>query len=280
MGILSVDMMGGLGNQLFQIAVAYAYAKQHGLDLVFSDTWDHKAGREPLWNYYFATMPMPWTILPKHQYTSYTWHRVSESGFLYAPLNIPPGYSEYLLYGFFQSSQYFGQYADEIRSILQIEKCHLTKAQETLALNGIKEPDGWIVAHVRRGDYLAMAHVHVVTDENYFKRARAEIAKQIGPRTVCWISEDLDWVYKNVYEQGDVVMNSDTMTDFACLSLFRHVIMSNSTYSWWATWLNPKSYEISTRVICCPDRWFGPAGHQDVETIFEPGWVRIETTSG
>ena len=73
-------------------------------------------------------------------------------------------------------------------------------------------------------------------------------------------------------------MNNDMMTDFACLSLFRHVIMSNSSYSWWATWLNPSSYDTGSRVICCPDRWFGPTGPQDVETIFEPEWIRISTT--
>ena len=274
MSILTLDMKGGLGNQLFQIGAAYAYAKEHGFELVFCDTWDHKKGREPIWDFYFRhDRVLPWKIIRKNIYQSIHWHRVYESGFLYNPLQIPLGLPFHMLCGYFQSSKYFGTYANEIRSILQIHPDYITKAKQALASSGIENPDGWIVAHVRRGDYLEASDFHVVTHAQYFKNARAEIAKRIGPRTVCWISEDIDWVYKNVYEQGDVVMNGDTMTDFACLSLFRHVIMSNSSYSWWATWLNTNAYD--TRVICCPDRWFGPTGPQDVETIFEPEWIRI-----
>jgi hypothetical protein len=55
-------------------------------------------------------------------------------------------------------------------------------------------------------------------------------------------------------------------------------VIANSTFSWWATWLNPNNYV--DRVICCPNKWFGPEGPQDFETIYEPEWIRIETTSG
>lgn len=276
MSVLTLDMMGGLGNQLFQIATAYAHAKENGFELVFSDTWDHKAGREPIWNYYFkSNNTMPWNIVSRNIYQVIHWRRLHESGFLYDPIRIPLGLPYYMLCGYFQSSKYFGVYTNEIRSILQIHDDYIKRAEASLADVGIHDVDGWIVAHVRRGDYLELPQFHVVTGQKYFKDARAEIAKRVGSRTVCWISEDMDWVYKNVYEQGDIVMNGDTMTDFATLSLFRHVIMSNSSYSWWATWLNTNNYDSKTRVICCPDKWFGPTGHQNVETIFEPEWIRI-----
>lgn len=280
MSILTLDMLGGLGNQLFQIATAYTYAKEYGYELTFTDTWPHKSGREPIWDYYFKerSLTLPWKSIPRSQYERIPWYRLYESGFLYNPMKIPQGHPYYMLSGYFQSSTYFGAYANEIRSMLQIHDDHLTQAKASLASAGIHDPDGWIVAHVRRGDYLKVPDFHVVTNAKYFKDARDAIAKQIGPRTVCWVSEDIDWVYKNVYEQGDIVISNNSITDFAIISLFRHIIMSNSSYSWWATWLNPCSY--SNRAICCPDRWFGPTGHQQVETIFEPEWTRIVTTSG
>lgn len=273
-------MQGGLGNQLFQLATAYAYAKQHGCELIFTDTWQHKSGREPIWEPYFKDRlrSMPWNTIPSQQYTAVPWHILRESGFLYDPIQFPEGSTFYMLCGYFQSSKYFGQYANEIRSMLQIHDDNIADARKSLATVGIHDPDGWIVAHVRRGDYLEAARFHVATDAKYFKDARAAIAKQIGPRTVCWVSEDSEWVYKNVFEQGDIIIRNSSLTDFATISLFRHVIMSNSSYSWWATWLNPCSY--TDRAICCPDRWFGPTGPQDVETIFEPEWTRIATTSG
>jgi len=274
-------MLGGLGNQLFQIGTTYAYAKEHGYELVFTDTWQHKPGREPLWLTYFKDRlkSMPWKTIASEQYKAIPWHMLHESGFLYDPIRFPDvNRPFYMLSGYFQSSKYFGQYANEIRSMLQIHDDHIAEARKSLATVEIHDPDGWIVAHVRRGDYLELPNYHVVTNAKYFKDARAAIAKQVGPRTVCWISEDSEWVYKNVFEQGDVVLSNTSMTDFAAIALFRHVIMSNSSYSWWATWLNPCSY--TDRAICCPDRWFGPTGHQNVETIFEPEWTRIATTSG
>lgn len=277
--ILTVDMMGGLGNQLFMIATAYAHAKEYGCELVFADTWDHKAGREPIWSTYFKDRlaSLPWNTIPRLLHSAIGWHHLHESGFLYNPITVPKVPFS-MLHGYFQSSKYFGAYQSDIRSILQIHDDHLTKAKANLALAGIENPDGWIVAHVRRGDYLEAANYHSVTNAKFFNDARAVIGAKIRPRTVCWVSEDIKWVYENVFQQGDVVVSSDFMTDFATISLFRHVIMSNSSYSWWATWLNPCSYD--SRVICCPDKWFGPSGPQDVETIFEPEWIRIETTSG
>jgi Glycosyl transferase family 11 len=272
-------MMGGLGNQLFMIATAYAYAKEYGCELVFADTWDHKAGREPIWITYFKDRlaSLPWKTIPRDQHSAIGWHPIYESGFLYSPITAPNAKFS-MLHGYFQSSKYFGEYQSEIRSMLQIHDDYLTQAKANLASAGIENPDGWIVAHVRRGDYLELPNYHVVTNAKFFNDARAAIAAKIRPRTVCWVSEDTKWVYENVFQQGDIVLSSDSMTDFATISLFRHVIMSNSSYSWWATWLNPCSYD--SRVICCPDKWFGPTGHQDVETIFEPEWIRIETTSG
>jgi len=133
---------------------------------------------------------------------------------------------------------------------------------------------------VRRGDYIRFAPYHVVTTPEYFKGARAEICKRIGLRTVCWITEDPQWVYENVFQDGDKVMYGDSLTDFAALAQFKYLILSNSTYSWWAAWLNPRGYPITDRIICCTSKWFGPTGHQEYESVFESNWLRIDTISG
>jgi hypothetical protein len=244
---VSIDLSGELGNQLFKIAAAYAIAKEYGYSLVFLDSWN---------NY----MNLDLRLLNSEEYDRIPWHCIDEPNFSCNPITIPKGHIAYKLEGCYQSSRYFSSYADDVRNFLQIPDNLIKKANEYLASIHIENPDGWIAAHV--GCDLA--------NKDYFKRARASIAGRIGPRTVCWISEDIDWVYKNVYENGDNVISCDTMTAFACLSLFRHIIMSNSSYSWWATWLNPNNYKTGTRVICCPDKWIS----------YEADWTRIHTTSG
>lgn len=275
---LTIGLMGGLGNQLFQIATAYAYAKEHSMDLVLPDSWYDKSDRHPVWDTYFRNSSHGFNLISSNHFRNIHWTDIHEKSFSYAPIYHTPGSSNYRLNGYFQSSTYFNNHKDEIRILLQIPNNLINAANEAFTRTPIHNPDGWIAAHVRRGDYLFASNYHVVTDAEYFKKAREEINKRIGPRTVCWITEDPEWVYKNVHQQGDVVICGDSMTDFACLSQFRHIIMSNSTFSWWATWLNPNNY--ADRVICCPNKWFGPQGPQDFETIYEPEWIRIETMSG
>ena len=281
--ILTINFIGGLGNQLFQIAAAYAYAKKYGFHLVFKDTWTCHKDRDPVWSYYFINtdIKMPWKLISPKQFNTFKWFLIREPSFSYSEPKAPLDRKALpftLLHGYYQSSQYFNDYADEIRSLLQIHPNHIAKARAALAQTGVNEPDGWIGAHVRRGDYIegGQIPIHSVTNAEYFKKARAIIQKEIGLRTVCWITDDPEWVYKNLYEQGDVVQSSDKMTDFASLSLFRHIIMSNSTFSWWATWLNPLDYMASSRKICCPSKWFGPKGPQDYESIYEPDWIRVD----
>jgi hypothetical protein len=274
--LLTANLSGGLGNQLFQIANAYAYAKRYGFELVFKDSWFYHADRDPIWSYYFIDINPSWKLLSSKEHASFKWHLIRELYFFYTPIKAPLEPLEItMLEGYYQSSQYFNDYANEIRSLLQIHPTYLQKARVALSQAGINEPDGWIAAHVRRGDYVNNLH-HYVADVAYFKRARARIQADIGGRTVCWITDDIEWVYKNVYEQGDVVQSSDKMTDFASLAQFRHILMSNSTFSWWATWLNPLAYESNSRKICCPSTWFGPKGPPQYESIYEPDWIRVD----
>jgi hypothetical protein len=254
--------MGGIGNQLFQIAAAYACAKRYSMELVFPESWNTKADRPPIWDIY--PIKHYFNLISKEEYDRIHWLNVNEPSFSYSPIDLPSGYQNYKLIGYFQSSMYFNDYKDELRILLQPPV--------------IRSDDmsGWIGVHVRRGDYLAAADYHMTTDAEYFKRARAEITRRIGKRAVVWITDDSEWVYKNTYEDADCVMSSYHIDDFKQLSQFKHIIMSNSTFSWWATWLNPNNYV--DRIICCPDKWFGPSGPQDFETVFEPDWIRI--TSG
>ena len=283
--ILTANLLGGLGNQLFQVAAAYAYAKKYGFQLIFKESWPCDQNREPIWSYYFLGKDLPWKLVPAKQFQSFKWFSIKEPSFAFAPIVAPLDRNALpftMLEGYYQSSQYFKDYTEDIRSILQIRPHYIEKAHASLDHAGVKEPDGWIAAHVRRGDYLdpMQAPIHSVTSKDYFKRARARIQKDIGLRTVCWITDDMEWVYRNLYEQGDVVLNGDTMTDFAALSLFRYMILSNSTFSWWAAWLNPLGYDTPSRRICCPSKWFGSSGPPSYESIYEADWIRIDTISG
>lgn len=276
--IVTVHLMGGLGNQLFQIAAAYAYAKDNGLELALPSSWADRPDRPPLWNSYLDISKWK-NIINEDQYNNAPWLIISESGFEFKTLP-PLGNHVWFckLLGYFQSSQYFSKYKDEIRIALQPHPLLLAESKTNLKDVSIEDTDKWIVAHVRRGDYVNNPDYHLVCTSEYYNGAKDVIQERTGLKKVCWITDDFYWVHIHLYTYGDVILSGDSSVDFTNLTQFRHMILSNSSYSWWASWLNPRDYK--DRIICCPNRWFGPSGPQKYATIYEPSWLRIDTISG
>ena len=282
---LTVHLMGGLGNQLFQIATAYAYAKRHSMKLVLPRTWDHTPDRPPVWEEYLD--PSTWTFLSAEAYASTQWITISEKGFAYNPLPDPsslPNTGYYRLSGYFQSSLYFNEYAGDLRILFKPSQTLIMHSIQSLVGAGMIGQHSWIGAHVRRGDYLKAADYHLTCTADYYRGARKFIDDRLGPfhpkQSVCWFSEDPEWVKENLFKEGDLIINGKGPVDFTSLTYFKHLILSNSSYSWWAAWLNSYFYDPAERVICCPDKWFGPTVPHDCYTVREPGWFVIETSSG
>ena len=277
-GLVTVELMGGLGNQLFQIATAYAYSKKHNLGLVLVRNWQHPEGRAPIWDEYLD--PKVWNMISKEDYNMTPWLTISEKGFLYTPL---PESSSYLtkLMGYFQSSLYFNDYAADLRKLFYPKPELPAKSALSLITAGVIRSVDWIGAHVRRGDYLKAADYHLTCGPEYYKGSRSVIEEELNQgMRVCWFSEDPEWVRENLFSEGDTIIYDSGAVDFTSLGQFKHLILSNSSYSWWAAWLNPYCYDQTERIICSPDKWFGPGGPQDDSTVREPGWFVIDTKSG
>ena len=276
--LVTIHLMGGLGNQLFQIATAYAYAKDNGLELALPSSWLDRVDRPPLWNSYLDISKWK-NIIQEDYYHNAPWLIISEADFEFKPIPVPPNHAWLCkLFGYFQSSLYFSKYTDELRVLLQPSPLLVAESQTNLKDACIEDYDSWIVSHVRRGDYVNYSDYHLVCSPQYYKGAKILIEKRSGVKKVCWITDDFDWVHSNLYTYGDVILSGDSSVDFTNLTQFRHMILSNSSYSWWACWLNPRDYK--DRIICCPNRWFGSSGPSKYETIYEPSWLRIDTISG
>jgi hypothetical protein len=277
--MITAHLMGGLGNQLFQIATAYAYAKENGLELALPLEWSDRPDRPSVWSTYLDISKWK-NILSWEEYSQTSWQIINEAGYEFSPLPITHA-PLIKLHGYFQSGLYFAAYKDELRVLLQPSLLLLAESDHFLKESGIDNVnEGWIVAHVRRGDYVTFADYHLVCGPEYYKGARAVIEAKTGIQRVCWITDDSEWVKATLRDEGrgDVVISGDATVDFTHLTQFKHMILSNSSYSWWAAWLNPRDYK--DRVICCPNKWFASQGPQAFNTVYEAEWLRIDTTSG
>lgn len=255
----SVYFLGGLGNQLFQAAVGYAYAKKYDRRLILAES---SYGRPA--TYYNTFM----YNIKNHMGNISPGLMWKEPTFAYRP--IPEGYDS--IYGYFQSTKYFNDISGEIRKLFDpnsIVKSIVMQKYGDL-LNSI---DNKVIIHVRRTDYLVGTNnlFHAVTTDNYYKRAIAYMKQKLHDPSFLVFSDDINWCKEQDFFEGANFV--DERTDYLAMHLmsqFKHYIIPNSTFAWWAVWLGTPA-----ETVIVPDRWFGPIGPQDYEDIYEPNWIKI-----
>lgn len=268
--IVSVHIMGGLGNQLFQIASAYAYAKKENGSLKILHITQN-GDRPVYWNtilervvpYLVSSLP------PLEQWYENMATQYKEIG--------PLTSNGKCLNEYLQSSKYF--YNDKIKQEIK----DLFRPSQSL-LNDvcnkynylIENKDRVVIMHSRQTDYIRFKETHGPLEGGYYKKAVNEMIVKVenpifllcGDDNNYWkeIKDDILTVYQ--YEHMILEGESDINT-FALLQQFNNVIMANSTFIWWTTWL------ADAKNVIAPAKWFGPEGPQYYEDIYESHWMRI-----
>ena len=263
-----VKLIGGLGNQLFQIAAAYAHARRTGGSLQLSDDVDFGKGRPS----YFTTFlhQCKASIGPAPPAPTYR-----EPYFHYAP--IPTGAQS--IFGYYQSSRYFADASGDVRRLFDP---HPVIKNVTAAKYGVylteEAKTTTVIVHVRRGDYMIASnlHYHGILTPLYYRAAMKHFRDRavLGPSTQFLIfSDDIDYCRATYGDDAGVTCIDEQNEGVALhfMSQFRHYIIANSSFSWWAAYLGEPAV-----TVVAPDRWFGPAAPQDWEDIYEPGWLRLK----
>lgn len=291
-------LIGGLGNQMFQYAVARALSLRLdtslSLDIKDLDTYKLHQGFEL--NSVFATdakiatnsdlsQLLKWqaprlvkSLMNKRVFSSLrnkNW--IAEPGFRYWD-GISNLHHKAYLDGYWQSELYFKDYADVIRSDFQFQGA--LDSDNLLLANNIDSCNS-IGLHVRRGDYLSnpsSASVHGVCSLDYYKDAMSYIESIVEKPTYFVFSDDLEWVRKKlqVSDRSIVYVDNnhgkDSYKDMWLMSLCKHNIIANSTFSWWGAWLNSHAGKI----IVAPKKWFKDSYMQShAINIYPESWVKF-----
>lgn len=133
--------------------------------------------------------------------------------------------------------------------------------------------------HVRRGDYLTepnFASVAHVCSIEYYERAVAYIASRVPIPVFYIFSDELDWVkqhlvipYPCVYV--DANEGGKNYEDMRLMSLCRHHIIANSTFSWWGAWLNAKP----DKIVIAPEKWLPKSNGAAARHVIPPNWISM-----
>lgn len=264
--MITVILKGGLGNILFQYAVGKHVAIKNNTTLRLNlirymnkqDFFAKKIIRQ-LQNFGFSEMlyrpPIYKKILWRYGFylspTDKRFFYPKSWGFDPKVLELNDGR---WLDGYFQSEKYFKDIEPTIRKELRLN--HLSFNHKVRAYKKKITNSNSVGIHIRRGDYLS-SPLHRVCDLNYYLKAITYMRERLTSPQFFVFSDDIAWCLKNIkLDNGDFVNLKDSkinfINDFWLLSLCKHTIMPNSTFSWWAAWLN----ENPDKIVVVPHRWF------------------------
>lgn len=189
-----------------------------------------------------------------------------------------PGISEttghcYLV-GYWQSEKYFRNIEKAIRADFTF-KTPLTE-QNTEWASRINNSTA-VSLHVRRGDYAANPKtlaVHGLCSLDYYRSAVDFISRHVESPEFFIFSDDIPWVKEHLdialpCHYIDHNKGADSHNDMRLMSLCRHHIIANSSFSWWGAWLNPRP----DKIVIAPRRWF--ASGRDVRDLIPEGWMTL-----
>ena len=178
--------------------------------------------------------------------------------------------------GYWQSEKYFGAIQTQLREDLRLSQA-LSDLQQSLA-NKINHNPFAVSLHVRRGDYVAdptTTAFHGLCSLEWYARA-AELILTKEPQAQFYIfSDDYKWVKENLTISAPIHFiepspDGQEAIDMHLMSLCKHNIIANSSFSWWGAWLNNNPQKI----VIAPSRWFATDLHNTIDLI-PSEWIRL-----
>ena len=279
--MITIEIMGGLGNQLFQIFHLISYCLTHKVPFYFE--YKEKPIREDRPYYWYNFLQSLKSFLKKNYETNLPIYR--EKGFDYNYI-IP--YSEigkpFKFFGYFQSYKYFKEKEEKIFKLLKLDKQieNIKTKYETMC-----NFEKTISLHFRIGDYKNQQHNHPVMQVSYYILALKKIIEKtkVSDWNILYFyeSQDVDLIKEKVnilqenFKNITLTPINTEIVDYEqmlLMSLCKHNIIANSSFSWWGAYLNKNKNKII--IYPNPNNWFGQSlGNKKMDDMFPESWYKI-----
>ena len=284
--MIITKILGGLGNQLFQYAAGKALAVQNGTELKLDLTgfMDYNL-RDFELNRFSVSCSVATAEEIKKYKASNSIQRIKarfspassrtfykEPFFHFDPTFFslrPPIYVQ----GYFQSEKYFESIKGQLQNELVLKESF---SNEVLNLAQRLRQENSVSVHIRRGDYknAESLRVHGILPKTYYQKAVDRIVQQTTGRLQVYIFSD-DPKAANEFNIQNAVTVSGTVSknhyeDFYLMQQCRHNVIANSSFSWWAAWLN----NHEDKIVVAPTRWFNE-GPKDTQDLLPSTWIRL-----
>lgn len=283
----TVKFLGGLGNQMFQFAF-YLSLKRHfkkvKADLSGFKNYELHNGfeLERVFNIQLDRLSDFKINLHSPDRHEWIWRKLrhvygTKSSFFYEQKEF--GFDELLFndkknrhyWGYWQHINYVEPVQEELRTSFVFSE--LIDSRNIL-LQGIVENSNSVSVHVRRGDYLKHPVLGGICEAEYYKKAFGLVDKKVEKPLFVFFSNDIIWCEENLRTENSLFVNwnqgVDSYLDMQLMSLCKHHIIANSSFSWWGAWLNSSP----TKIVISPSKWINDPAI-DVSGILIRDFIKV-----
>lgn len=273
---VGVWILGGVGNQLFQFATAYALSREKGYELILDRNFkgyfrdeelsklgvnfnDWKGGRPSFDKFDLKYSPYKIIIEKDFSFDSSIFE-ISASCYLY---------------GHWCSPKYFDKYKFEIQELISFEHIQ-SEYINNLYKNILSENS--VSLHLRRGDYNTLEGISSfgLLGIDYYERAKDLVLRSV-PNAIFFIFSDDVLIAKELFRHWKdciFVGPNSTLEDLYLMTLAHNHIIANSTFSWWGAYLSKNSSGIKI----APRHWFtkeATISHKYLLDLFPDDWIQL-----
>jgi hypothetical protein len=248
--MITVRLMGGLGNQLFQYFYGRALAERD-YQVQYDDSYlVPRTHREYSLSGFALDVPFGKGNRSIHGEADY--------------LNPPNGAT---MVGYFQGEKFFKEAAERAQH-LDLKKPLSEAAREYFRQITASES---VFVHVRRQDYVHLTAFHGMPSMAYYNEALTRVHSLFQqPLKVFVFSDDIPWCKENFPEDFIFVEGTDKYEDLLLMSNCKHAITANSSFSWWGAFLG----DGKRRAVICPKQWYTALEMRGVNPAPER-WIKV-----
>lgn len=281
--MITCNLMGGLGNQLFQIFATMSYAIKTKHQFKFQKFETLGGGSTTKRNTYWKNLLSRLTLflidnIPQPIYV------VREKEFTFNELQVNEMLrGNVMIHGYFQSYKYFQDNYEMITRIIGLEMSKLNLLNKT-QLN-TESLENTVSMHFRIGDYKKIQNYHPLMPKEYYYRCLQFINTKYenSKFTIMYFCEDVDIEEVNItinflkehFTNYEFTRGDNKLEDWEQLLLMsccHHNIIANSSFSWWAAYFN----SWTDKTVFYPSVWFGPSASHNTKDLCPPEWVKIQ----
>ena len=262
-----VKLAGGLGNQMFQYAFGLMLMSKY--KKIYFDRKNYKSIKDR--SYELDLFPnLKIKFKQKHWFIPF--HRSNEKNLFSFDESLLNSHFNQYWTGYFQNEQYFLPVEKSVRKAFEFPEFDKNDVLNRKIVKDIKQCENPVFIHVRRGDYVNLKGW--LLSNTYYINAVKYMKKHVKNPTF-FVFSDADAEYiKNNFKIGCKYKyigthnadNNKSFRDMHLMSLCKHAIIANSSFSFWGAWLQKNK----NKIVCMPKPWIN-----SIDADMCKNWVKI-----